>query len=174
MLWLETVKASFQLKEKSRNILYFSGLFNVLKCFHKTNTMGPVRNVRKMFFFPPIKLIYIFHICIWSKIKFCMWKSLTRSVWEIESLDSSFHSANIPGDPLLCRRPLVCAVGTQRSAGGSPCSQGATRRSGSGPTRTLKQTEMSPGGCTADVPLIIKPMKRFCPQKQRLPSVWSV
>ena len=57
MLWLETVKASFQLKEKSRNILYFSGLFNVLKCFHKTNTMGPVRNVRKMS--PPAQKINI-------------------------------------------------------------------------------------------------------------------
>lgn len=117
MLWLETVKASFQLKEKSRNILYFSGLFNVLKCFHKTNTMGPVRNVRKMSPPPPPrKLIYIFHICIWSKIKFCMWKSLTRSVWETESLDSRFHSANIPGDPLLCRRPsFVCGWDTKVS-----------------------------------------------------------
>lgn len=69
-------------------------------------------------------------------------------------------------------RPCIQSlVGTQRSAGGSPCSEGATRHSERGPTRTLKQTEMSPGGRTADVPLIIEPMKRFCQQKQRLPSV---
>lgn len=154
--------------------MYFSGLFNVLKCFQKTNTMTPIRNVRKMFlfFFFPRKLIYIFHMCICSKIKLCMWKSLTRRVWEIESLDSQGFIQLISLETLFCAGdPLLCPVGTQRSAGGSPCSQGATRRSGRGATRTLKQTEMSPGGCTADVPLIIKPMKRFCPSKQRLPFV---
>ena len=52
MFWLETVKASFQLKEKSRNILCFSGLCNVLKRSCKTNTMAPKGNVRKMFLSP--------------------------------------------------------------------------------------------------------------------------
>lgn len=110
MFWLETVKASFQLKEKSRNILCFSGLFNVLKCSRKTNTMAPIGNVRKMFL-PPRpqtrKLMYIFHLCICSKIKLSMWKSLTTSVWEIERLDSQGFIRLISLETLFCARKTL-------------------------------------------------------------------
>lgn len=108
MFWLETVKASFQLKEKSRNILCFSGLFNVVKCSRKTNTIAPKGNVRKVFlFFPPRKLMYIFHMCICSKIKLCMWKSLTTSVWEIERLDSQGFIQLISLETLFCARKTL-------------------------------------------------------------------
>ena len=125
-----------------------------------------------MFLFFFIKLTYLFHICICSKVKLCIWKSLTRSGWEIESLDSEGFIQPTPWSPSFVQDTVLSAkLGHKGQQEAVPALREPPARPGRGPTRTSKQTEISQGGCTADVPVTITARKSISPQKQSPPSV---